>query len=120
MPDLGFEDKSKLKGSDIISANVASAKYIVGEQVDKNYDINGVNVTLTRDGKVVNEGKGSDALGDQWKAALWLVNRMVKNGWRIEPGSILITGSLGKMIPGKKGQYTADFGDFGKISFTIK
>ena len=121
LPDLGFADMKKLKGVDIIAANVAAAQFIVGQEREvKSQNLNAVTVTLSLDGKEVNLGKGTDALGDQWEAALWLVNTMLEQGYRMEPGNIIITGALGKMLPGKSGKYIADYGSFGKISFEIK
>jgi 2-keto-4-pentenoate hydratase len=75
--------------------------------------------TLKRNGEAINRGKGTDALGGQWKAALRLVNTMVKQGWKIEPGQIIITGALGRMVPGKPGNYIADYGPLGTITFKI-
>lgn len=121
LPDLCFEDPGKLNVLDIIAGNVSAVDYIKGsETAVEGRDLNTVSVVLYRDGKEVNRGTGSDALGDQWEAALWLVNTVVKQGWKIEPGSILLTGALGKMVPGAPGNYTADYGDFGRISFVIK
>jgi 2-keto-4-pentenoate hydratase len=79
-----------------------------------------VTISLSLDGQEVNSGKGTDALGDQWNAALWLINTMIEQGWTMEPGHVVITGALGNMIPGKPGKYLADYGDFGKIVFEIK
>jgi 2-keto-4-pentenoate hydratase len=45
---------------------------------------------------------------------------MIEQGWPIEPGNILLTGALGKMLPGKPGKYVADYGSFGKIIFEVK
>ena len=121
LPDIGFTDLKNLKAVDIISANVSSSQFIVGTEKDAmSLDLNNITVTLSLNGQVVNQGKGSDALGDQWNAALWLVNAITKQGWKIEPGYILITGVLGKMIPGKEGKYAVDFGSLGRISFEIK
>lgn len=121
LPDLRFEDMKTLKGPDIIVDAVGSSKYIVGKKipVDK-VDVDKVEVTLKHDGTVVNQGKASDCLGDQWKAALWLVNAAVAKGWTIEPGQILITGAMGKMIPGKPGTYEGNWGPLGTLSWTIK
>ena len=121
LPDLRFEDMSTVKGPDIIVDAVGSAKYIVGKKipVDK-VDVSKVEVTLKMDGNVVNQGKASDCLGDQWKAALWLVNAAVTRGWVIEPGQILITGAMGNMIPGKPGKYEGDWGALGTLSWTVK
>lgn len=121
LPDLGFADMKQLKGVDIIAANVAAKQFIVGQQrAVEGLDLNAVSVSLLLDGQEVNSGKGTDALGDQWQAALWLVNTMVDQGWALKPGHIVITGALGKMLPGKPGKYVADYGSFGKITFEIK
>ena len=121
LPDLRFGDLKNLKGTDIIVDAVASAGFIVGAPtaLDK-VDVNKVAVTMTLDGKAINKGTGTDALGDQWKALLWLVNGVVKQGWSIKPGQILITGALGRMLPGKPGKYEVDFGSLGKIAFSIQ
>jgi 2-keto-4-pentenoate hydratase len=120
LPELGFTDMQKLKGPDIIAANIGAAQFIVGEkQKINNLDLNALQVTLRKDGEVINRGKGTDALAGQWKAALWLVNTMVKQGWKIEPGHIIITGALGRMVPGKPGNYIADYGSLGSIAFEI-
>lgn len=121
LPDLGFEDLKKVNAVDIIASNISAAQFIVGQEKTLNdIDLNKTTVTLTSDGQVINQGKGSDALGDQWTTALWLVNAIAKQGWKIEPGQILITGVLGKMIPGKQGKYLADYGTLGRISFEVR
>lgn len=121
LPDLGYENLKKLRAEDIIASNVGATQFIVGKKKEnKKLDLNDINVTLSFDGQVVNQGIGSNALGDQWKAALWLVNSMVKQGWKIEPGQILITGVLGNMVLEKPGEYDADYRDLGKISFEIR
>jgi 2-keto-4-pentenoate hydratase len=120
MPDWRFPTP-KVKGVDLIAANVNAAKFIAGTpRPHQGVNLNQVNVSLSYNGQVLYQGKGAEALGDQWKAALWLVNSVVEQGYKVEPGHILITGALGKLIPGKPGQYVADYGDFGKISFEVK
>lgn len=121
LPDLRYADLKNLKGPDIVADCVASAKYIVGKclPADK-VDVGAVKITLALDGKPLFEGESSDALGDQWQALLWLVNGVVKQGWAIEPGQLLITGALGKMIPAKPGKYTADWGKLGSMVFSVK
>ncbi len=121
LPDLRFEDMKEIKGPDIIVDAVGSSKYIVGKKIpaDK-IDVSKVEVTLKLDGNVVNQGKASDCLGDQWKAALWLVNTAIAKGWIIEPGQILITGAMGNMIPGKPGKYEGNWGSLGTLSWTVK
>ena len=120
LPDVGFAAKV-VKGVDLIAANVGAAKFIAGRpRPHQGVNLNQVNVTLSYNGQALYQGKGAEAMGDQWKAALWLVNSVVEQGYKVEPGQILITGALGKLILGKPGQYVADYGDFGKISFEVK
>jgi 2-keto-4-pentenoate hydratase len=121
LPDLGFADMQALKGVDIIAANVGAVAFITGpKQKIDHLDIDSLAVTLNRDGKEVNRGKAADVLSGQRKAALWLIDSIVNQGWKLEPGHIIITGALGRMIPGTPGNYTANWGELGTITFTIK
>lgn len=121
LPETGFADMKKLKAQDIIAANVGSAAFIAGAQKPlAGADLDGITVKLISGGETINQGKGSDAMGGQWEALLWLVNSAIENGWQIEEGNILITGALGKVVPAKPGRYEAQFGELGNISFEIK
>lgn len=121
LPDLRYADLKGVKGVDLIADGVGAAQYIVGKKMpaDK-VDIADIKVTLTLDGKEVNTGMAPEALGDQWKALLWLVNGAVEQGWTLEPGYVFITGALGKMIPCKPGSYKGDWGPLGTLSFTAE
>ncbi len=60
LPDLGFTDLKKVKAVDIIAANVSSSQFIVGTEKDaKSLDLDNITVTLSLNGLVVNQGKGS-------------------------------------------------------------
>ena len=64
---------------------------------------------------------GRAAMGDQWKALSWTLNNILKNGGEIKKGMVVITGSLGRMYPGKPGNYKAVYtGGLDDISFTIE
>lgn len=119
LPESSFA--SPPAGIDIIAANVGAVAFIKGQPV-KNFahlDLNALGVTLTREGEPINVGQGRDALGDQWEAVWWLVNTLVKLGWKLEPGQFVITGAMGKMIKAEPGNYRADFGELGNLSFAI-
>lgn len=120
IPALYFTDLKALKGVDLIVGNVGAAAFIVGPKFPVSAPINDITVTLSREGEEINRGKGSDALGNQWEAALWLVNQRISQGWIIQPGQVLLTGALGKMLPAKPGTYTAAYGELGEISFQIR
>ena len=110
-----------LKGVDIIAANVSAVEFIAGrERSFTGLELKEISVSLTLDGEVINEGKGSDAMGDPWNSLQWTANKTLDQCWKIEPGQIIITGALGQVIPGKAGEYVADFGELGEISFEIR
>jgi 2-keto-4-pentenoate hydratase len=122
LPDMNFKTMQGFRGVDLIAANVSAVSFIAGPKTRMGHrvDPNSFSVVLTRDGEKINAGKAPDALGDQWKALLWLVNRSIESGWKIEAGDIFMTGALGNMIPGKPGKYVADFGTLGKVMFEIR
>ncbi|MHC9512076.1 2-keto-4-pentenoate hydratase [Kangiella sp. M94] len=121
LPDLRFENPDNISGHGLIVNNVASNKVLVGKPVNVNtLDINQINTILTRNGKTVIKGKATDAMGDQWQALAWLINRSLKTGYPVSEGNLLITGALGPMIPAERGQYDADFGQLGKLAFSIR
>lgn len=121
LPDLRFKDLSKITGLDLIAQNVAANGFITGAPIEQwqTMDINQLTAKLFADQQLVVEGQGADASGDQWQALLWLINQRVKLGDTIEPGQLLITGALGKMIPAKIAQYKAEFGALGVLEFSI-
>ncbi len=121
-PDTCFEGKGPPSPADIIAANVGAREYIEGKEFPtaETANLDDITVVLYLNDVEMARGKGSDALGGQWQAALWLANTMIKRGYTLEPGQLLITGALGKMLPGLPGEYTADYGNMGKLTFVIQ
>lgn len=121
LPDLRFENPDNITGHGLIVNNVASNKVLVGKPIDVNsLNINDISTELTRNGVPVIKGKATDAMGDQWQALAWLINRSLRSGYPVSEGNLLITGALGPMIPAERGQYDADFGQLGKLAFSIR
>src|SRR5688572_5817722 len=74
LPNLDYLQPQTLDAIDIVATNVAAAKYIVGEFIPpQQRDPNAVDIRLACNDKLMFTGKGTDSLGDQWRAALWLV-----------------------------------------------
>lgn len=105
LPNLDYAQPQALDAIDIIATNVAAARYIVGSFVPpRQRDPNAVDIRLVCNEQEMFTGQGTDSLGDQWRAALWLVNKMLEQGWTMQPGQILLTGALGKMLPATTGR----------------
>lgn len=121
LPDLTYPDMSKVTGLTLIETNVASNQILIGKGLTFNdINLNSITTKLMKNGEIVIEGKATDAMGDQVKALHWLMETLYANGYQLKKGDILITGALGKMIPAERGQYNANFGQLGKLSFSIQ
>lgn len=120
LPDLAFDSGGVPEATDIIANNVLAKQYIVGQQRSlDDVTVDDIDVVLKKDGISILQGHATDAMGSQWLALRWLVNQTINNGWTIEPGQLLITGALGKMISANIGVYQAEFGHLGQINFVI-
>lgn len=131
LPDIGFA-QMPVSGQDLIASNLGSASFIKGpafalDQLgvqDGLSDLNAIAVSLTyiqpgQGDQLINQGKASDALSDQWRALLFLINHSLEQGYTISPDHLLITGAIGKMIPAKPGHYRANFGALNTLEFVI-
>ena len=121
LPDRRFPSTAPLTAVDLVAGNLSAAGYVIGEsQGHPMADLSALTITLSRDGETVSQGRGSDAFGDPWAAALWLVNHLIEYGWTMEPGQILLSGALGKVVEAQPGTYEANFGPLGKLSVEIR
>lgn len=110
LPNIDYVDPQALDIVDLVATNVSSAHYILGEFVAPQLrDPNSVAVRLACNKQEMVSGHARDALGDQWQAALWLVNTMLEQGWTVEKGQILLTGALGRALPAAVGRCVASF-----------
>ena len=106
---------------DMVAANVGSTIFIPGQSMHPgSVDLNSLILVNKRDGEVINRWEGPSSSYNQWEDALWLANNLIKHGWILEPGQILLAGARGSAVPGKPGKYHADFGELGSISFEVK
>ncbi len=121
LPDLNYERADELNALDIVASNVAAAHFIVGNFASPTVrDANRLQATLTCAGQPLNEAHGRDSMGDQWTAALWLVNKLIEQGWKLEPGQILLTGALGNIVKASAGDCVAHFGDWGTLNVRLE
>jgi len=118
VPDLGFLDGPP-RVEDIVAANLPARRMVLGKPVSTaSLDLD-LKVSLSRDQQSVLITNTSVIEPDQWRILLWLVNQVISQGYDIKPGYVLITGALAPMTPAYQGNYSADFGVLGKVSFKV-
>ena len=60
-------------------------------------------MSILHNGAKAAEGMGSAALGNPVVSTAWLANKLLEFGVSLEPGDIVISGGLTKMLPVKPG-----------------
>lgn len=119
LPEVSFES-TLTEAVDLVAINTGAAYFIPSDSINwLGQDINDITVTLSHDGRIILQGQGRDALGDQWEALRWLVNQVIAHGWVIEKGHLLITGALGGMVDVQPGHYKALYNNETTVSFTV-
>jgi len=119
LADPGF-DRTRMTGTDLIAGNSASAGFIRGRARSVgDVALDQVRVQLRRDGETLHQASSGDLMDGQWEALKWLVNRVIELGYVVEPGHLLMTGSLGPAHPAVPGKYSADFSELGVIEFEV-
>ncbi len=116
LPCPSFAERAS--GLDFVANNIVARHHVPGSASAPTIDPNAITVSLSRDGEVINQGTGTDAMGNQWSALRWLLNEVLARGYAPKSGHLLITGSLGPMLAVEAGHYVADYGDLGTLEFT--
>lgn len=119
VPRMAWGDPADATGMNLTACNIAADRYIVGAQQDYREDYSDVEVTLTRDGETVTSASATDALGGPHAALAWMLEEAEKRGLGLADGMLLITGACGGIHPAEPGHYVADYGNLGKIEFTV-
>ncbi|KEQ19669.1 2-keto-4-pentenoate hydratase [Endozoicomonas numazuensis] len=117
LPDLGFDGKPR--GVDIIANNVANKAFYIGQWQTIPDNLNTLELSLSCNGQTLSQTNSGNTMEGQWQAILWMINQQLELGYPLIEGHILMTGNLGKLLPGKPCKYSADFASLGTLEFTL-
>lgn len=119
LPDLALLPSTP-SAQEIVSANVASKYYVIGNGADpEGLDLDGLPLRLFHDASMIAQSYGGGVDGGQWQALLALINQRLAMGWRITPEQWLLTGALGGMNVLKPGYYHAESAALGGVAITV-
>jgi 2-keto-4-pentenoate hydratase len=122
VPDARFEVFDKI-GAPAIAADDAFADwFVIGKEVPNWRDLDLPNhpVLGRKNGSVVAEGKGANALGDPRLALTWLANHLAKRNTPLEAGHVITTGTCVKPVEiGAGDTVVADFGPLGTVTVSF-
>lgn len=99
---------------DTVADNGSSAFYILGDNKIDPSELNRLEVemTLLKNNKVINSGKGSDVLGDPAYCVAWLANKLFDFDIALEAGEVILSGAFSKAIDATAGdKFTCRFSE---------
>ena len=111
-----------IKIADTIADNASASHYILGaERKDiEELDLVKCKMTLTKNGEISSEGTGAACMDNPLNAALWLAQKMAKQGNPLRQGEVLLSGALGPMVAIEKGdKFVASIEGLGSVSLDI-
>jgi 2-oxopent-4-enoate/cis-2-oxohex-4-enoate hydratase len=95
----------KIKIEDTVADNASSGMFVVGRQsvpVAK-ADLTGCRMRLEKNGETVGTGTGAASMGSPVNAMVWLANKLGSLGIVLRAGEIILSGSLGPLVPVVRG-----------------
>jgi len=119
IPDARFQVFDTI-GAPAIAADDAFADwFILGREVPdwRKLDLPNHPVLGKKNGALVSEGKGANALGDPRIALTWLANHLAKRNTPLEAGHVITTGTCLKPVDiGAGDSVICDFGALGTVT----
>lgn len=95
----------KIKLVDTIADNASYGGFTLGpwDKQLRDADLGALVMTIHHNGELAAEGLGSAALGHPAASTAWLANKLLEFGVSLEPGDVVISGGITKMLPVKSG-----------------
>lgn len=107
----------KINIIDTVADNASSGMYVLGDtKVDpKVVDLTKTTMVLYKNGEMVNEGKGTDVMGDPSFCVAWLANKMGEYGVQLKAGDVILSGAFSAAPSVAAGEeWKAVFSDLGE------
>jgi 2-oxopent-4-enoate/cis-2-oxohex-4-enoate hydratase len=91
----------KIKLQDTVADNASAGMFVLGDRaVDlKGLDLSTCGMVLEKNGALECTGAGAAALGSPVNCVAWLANALGRYGIMLRAGEIILSGSLGAMLP---------------------
>jgi 2-keto-4-pentenoate hydratase len=91
---------------DTVADNASAGVFVTGSaprSLRDLDDLRDVEMVLTTEGTVMSSGRGSACLGHPVNAVVWLANQVAGRGEPLVAGEVVLSGSLGALVPAEAG-----------------
>ena len=91
----------KISIVDTIADNASCGAFVLGNRLvdPRDVDLYTCGMVLEKNGEIVATGAGAAAMGHPADAVAWLANTLGERGIALEAGEVILSGSLGTMVP---------------------
>ncbi|PTD97728.1 2-oxopent-4-enoate hydratase [Pseudothauera lacus] len=95
----------KIKIQDTVADNASCGVFVLGDRLvdPRRVDLATCGMVLEKNGEIACTGAGAATLGNPVNAVVWLANMLGTLGIPLKAGEIVLSGSLGPMIPVQAG-----------------
>ena len=95
----------KIQIQDTVADNASCGVFVLGDRLvdPRDVDLATCGMVLEKNGEIVATGAGAAALGHPANAVAWLANTLGRLGMGLKAGEVVLSGSLGIMVPVKAG-----------------
>ena len=103
---------------DAVADNSSSSRFIIGERFYKwnQLDLKLMGMVFRKNGEVLATGAGAAVMGHPARALAWMANRLYQVGQNIQPGEIVLSGSLSGAATISPGDhFSASFDGIGSL-----
>ncbi|CAG9243223.1 2-keto-4-pentenoate hydratase [Paraburkholderia unamae] len=90
----------KISFADTVADNGSSARFVLGSRPVslRHIDLANCYMEMRQGATVLSAGTGAACMGNPLNAAVWLADRMVREGTPLRAGDLVLTGALGPMV----------------------
>jgi len=95
----------RIKLVDTVADNASYGGFTLGpwSRALRTADLRTIGMVLSQNGRPAVEGIGAAALGHPARCVAWLANKLAEFGIALEPGDIVLSGSLARALPARAG-----------------
>lgn len=109
----------KINLIDTVADNASCGLYVLGSNkvTINEIDLKSVTMQLLKNNEIVNEGKGTDVLGDPALCVAWLANKLYEYGVSLKAGEVILSGALSTAVVAEPGDtFVAKFSTLGEAT----
>jgi 2-keto-4-pentenoate hydratase len=120
LPDFIFSGKPRV--ADFVASSVIAKAIVLGGPLTplSAFDVSLEEVVYEHNGEVVGTYTAAEVMGNPLNALVWLANHLATRGLALQPGDIVMSGAISKMLRPKVGDTVcANFAHLGSVSVKV-